>query len=351
MTTNYPSSKSASGKNASSKVSAKSVIDVESYQLQRYVLDNHAPFYKGKRIAFAISLVLAGNYYNRKKGKAYPSKKTLARQFDLSTRQLSEHIATISQVRDDEGNLLWKVIPGYKIGDKTKNNEYVPLFRRKVFEVEPVPEEPEEPFMHVDEDYSPEEEFATGDAVDAFADEESLADYGDDNDESEAEVEDDGEYSEESFNTESDAEPECKPDSEPDYGFLEEPAVQGNRLTASIVLPNWVPSDVDAMMAAVQKSLNHKKSLENPQFSPYNHKMPPIVSSEAFQRLASSDKQFLSKLLFYVSNNGAPLSQEEYDERSHKLVRRWHQEGLSNSDFYLKFMKGFAPMVPHLDLM
>jgi hypothetical protein len=375
MTTTYPSKKDSSAKKVSSKLSARTVNDIKNFEIRNYIEDHQADLYGNKTDAWMLSGYIA-RHYNPKRGYAYPSIPYMAKKWNKSERQMKRLIRQIREAVDINGNPLWTIVRGNNMGEETVANRYTPNFLGDILEAAAKKDDDaaasesnqeqgdvttEDPTVGMDEstsDLDEAVEYETEASHNLFEEDEPT------------EPEEDIEDSEEVFGSESDVEFESEnvsdSDAEPeeatvtlDYSFLLEPAVERQQLNKRIILPAWVPSDAEAMMTKAKDSLAYKKGLEKEMegkgittpFSLYTHKMPPIVASEGFRSLSQEDRLFLSQLLFYVSENGPAMSQHYYDKASGKLVRRWYQSGLSNPDFYLTFMKGFAKEVPHLDLM
>jgi hypothetical protein len=312
MMTNYPSSKSTSAKNASSSLSARKVTDIESWEIQRFIWDNHAPFYKGHVPTLLFSMTLAGLFYNKKRGSAFPSMKHLAEKTGWSLRQVSRHVDIMLKAKDENGQPLWEVRSGFNIGGNSKNNEYIPLFRKRILEGKPAKVAEDLPFLMVEADRAAEEDaFPEDDQdVDYAADASGVAEspwdqtYNDN---------DDDNVSVEAEHHEDDADDESEPEMSP-------------------ALPSHLAQSEADMWKLVQKARSERKT---------SYAIPPAFKTGQFLALDGDIRNFLAALTQYCAGFTS-LGQSEMNMVAEWIVASWmehHQDGTES--FYKTFMFEF----------
>lgn len=336
MKSSHPSRNDGPSKNISPKVSARQVNDLDAWELALYTYHNHAEIYGSHTLTFAIENMLITHHYNRELGKAFPSNETLRKHFGLSASMMSRHMARIAQARDADGNLLWKIIPGYSVGLSSKSNEYIPLFRQKVLEWErPKSEPPKREFLYADHELAPAQQGNVDDLDPSFGFNGDSADVQDSFDEVQDVVHN-------AFGSD-----EVEPNETSEDSFDEGASTDFSHEDASdIILPDTVYPDMESMKDFVRHMFNEMRAgVPSSHGLGINHRTAPVTKSTKFARLPQADKDFLNAFVSYLSHL-SHVDQETFNDLATALVRRWDEAKKPNAVFYLEYMDDYLAANP-----
>lgn len=102
-----------------------------------WVLKYHRQFYPSTQ-SFLLAYIICREYYNHRRGYAFPSIDLLSKVLGLSPRMMKYHIKGLREATDKDGNPLWNIVRGYNVSE-TGNaaNRYYPLFLAEVRQGKP----------------------------------------------------------------------------------------------------------------------------------------------------------------------------------------------------------------------
>lgn len=121
----------------SPKAKTSTVKLITNNELGPWVLKYHRQFYPSTP-AFMVAYLICREYYNHRKGYAFPSIDFLCKTLGYSPRMMKYHIKALRDATDKDGNPLWNIVRGYNISD-TGNaaNRYYPLFLDEIRQGKP----------------------------------------------------------------------------------------------------------------------------------------------------------------------------------------------------------------------
>lgn len=112
----------------------RTVRDIEGDELGTWILNNHGGYYSSHS-AFMLSFIVAKEFYSHESGYARASIERLLKDLGASTRAVKRWIASMREVRDENGKPLWEVERGIDSRNgKVVAHRYYPLFLKDILE-------------------------------------------------------------------------------------------------------------------------------------------------------------------------------------------------------------------------